>query len=212
MWTAWSKLYRKQNQHWFHCSARPQTPLQLLAQLSSRQFGSCSCEFSSKRLTSPNRCCHRATRTHGWVQFLATPCDGEGYPFSCRSTKLAQIPVLQANLHLQGRWESVLILCELTGLSNKPPKNTLRGVLYLWERSCEPVIYGRFVPISTFLYPFCHLTMTKTAWAVYNVTYLSDGPNHQPSNCTEWLPLQLSLLSDSCVLVMIVLLCVALFL
>lgn len=85
MWTHWSKLYKKWNQHWFHCPAPPQ----LLAQLSSRQFRSCSCEFSSWRLTSPNRCCHGATHTHGWAQCLAPPRDGEGYPFSRWSAQIS---------------------------------------------------------------------------------------------------------------------------
>lgn len=132
----------------------------LLAQLSSRQFWSCSCEFSTKRLTSPNRCCHGATPTHGWAQCVATPCDGEGYLFSCWSAQLVQIPVLQADPQLQRTWECVLLLCELTGwaTSPPPPNNTLPAVLYLSELSGGPVIWVRFVPISTFIHPFCHHT------------------------------------------------------
>lgn len=46
----------------------------------------------------------------------ATPCDTEGYPFSCRSAELVQIPVLLAGLRSQRKLEAMLLLCEPTGL------------------------------------------------------------------------------------------------
>lgn len=104
MWTAWSKLYRKWHQH---CSAR---------WVHHRSF-SLSCPHVSTRAAAasspPNAWPHPTDAIMAphaptaEAQSLATPCDGKGYPFSCWSAQIVQIPVLQANSYWQRKWEGV---------------------------------------------------------------------------------------------------------